>query len=347
MKASLIRTGVAVGSAAAAVSLAIAANRRREVMNLSGKVVLITGGSHGLGLALARGFAAKASRLVLCARNEDQLSVAREDLARRGAQVFTVPCDVANRTDVDRLISRTLERFGAIDVLVNNAGIIQTGPFHTMTLEDFETAMNIMFWGPVHTTFAALPYLQTRGEARIVNITSVGAKVSVPHLIPYSCAKFACVAFSEGMRAELQTTGVKVVTIAPGLMRTGSHLNAVFKGAEKGEAVWFSICASLPGVSMNAERAAGQIISATERGTAERILSLPANLLARFHGLFPGTTSDLLGIVNRALPNGSQQTERGAESRVLEKSWMRALTLLGRRAAVDLLQPSAARIIHS
>src|SRR5207302_4043287 len=138
---------------------------------------------------------------------------------------------------------------------------------------------------------------------RIANITSVGAKVSVPHLIPYSCAKFAAAAFSEGMRAELQGTGVRVITIAPGLMRTGSYLNALFKGAEEDEAAWFSVSSSLPGLSMSAGRAAKQIISATVTGRAERTLSTPANVLARFHGLFPGATADILGLVNRLLPH--------------------------------------------
>jgi len=225
--------------------------------------------------------------------------------------------------------------------LVNNAGTIQVGPIHTMTIEDFENAMDVMFWGTVYTTLAALPHMRQRGSGRIVNITSIGAKVSVPHLVPYSCAKFAAAAFSEGMRAELHGTGVKVVTIAPGLMRTGSYLNAVFKGAEQGEAAWFSVSASMPGISMSARRAADQIISATRTGRAERILSLPANLLARFHGIFPGITSEILGLVNHTLPSGSSKVERGAESPVLQRIVPFFLTKLGRDAAKEFLQPTA------
>ncbi len=177
------------------------------------------------------------------------------------------------------------------------------------------------------------------GRGRIVNITSIGGKVSTPHLIPYSCAKFAAVAFSEGMRAELHRTGIKVVTIAPGLMRTGSYVNAVFKGDAEGEAAWFSASASLPGISMSAERAADQIVAATKSGRAERILSTQAKLMARFHGLFPGATADILGIVNRLLPRGGDRVTRGAESPVLRKWWLRVLTTLGRQATERLLQP--------
>lgn len=340
------RTAVAIGSAAAAVTIAataLTAARRRgkPSLNLHGKVVLITGGSHGLGLAMARQFAEKGARLVLCARSEKELELAREDIEKLGAQVITIACDLSDPSQIDNLIALSMGRFGHIDVLVNNAGLIQVGPIDTMTIQDFETAMDVMFWGTVHTTLAVIPHMRERGQGRVVNITSVGAKVSVPHLIPYSCAKFACAAFSEGMRAELQGTGVKVVTIAPGLMRTGSHLNAIFRGAEAGEAAWFSLGASLPGISMSAERAASMIVSATERGTAERILGVPAILATWFHGLFPGAAADILGLVARALPHGSQKTERGADSAILQSPWMRALTILGRQAAERLLQPNA------
>jgi NAD(P)-dependent dehydrogenase (short-subunit alcohol dehydrogenase family) len=329
-----------LGSAAIATGAAVKLLRTPEPMDLAGKVVLITGGSRGLGLALARRFAGQGAKLALCARGGEGLEAARHSLSLSGAEVFTLPCDVSDPDQVQKLVDRTLQHYGRIDVLVNNAGIIHVGPIHEMTLEDFESAMDTMFWGPVYTTMAVLPLMRQHRRGRIVNITSIGAKVSVPHLVPYSCAKFAAAAFSEGMRAELRNTGIKVVTIAPGLMRTGSYLNALFKGDAEGEAAWFSAAASLPGISMCATRAANQIVEATRRGSAQRILSVPANLLALFHGLFPGATSDVLGLVNRVLPKGGGQVELGSQSRALQRSWLTALTTLGRRAAVRLLQPA-------
>jgi NAD(P)-dependent dehydrogenase (short-subunit alcohol dehydrogenase family) len=342
MKPAARRSAYALAAIAAATAAAAAIRRPRQPMKLTGKVVLITGGSHGLGLALAREFAKEGSHLVICARSEAELERARADLNSFSVHdVLTVACDVSVSSQVDNLVALTISRYGRIDVLVNNAGIIHVGPIDTMTLEDFRTAMDVMFWGTVYTTFAALPYMRGQEQARVVNITSVGAKVAVPHLLPYSCAKFACAAFSEGMRSELHGTGVKVVTIAPGLMRTGSHLNAVFRGAEEGEAVWFSLGASLPVLSMSAEKAARQIVSATALGTAERILGSPAKLLAGLNGLFPGVTAEILGLVSRALPHGSRRTERGGDSPILKTFWMRALTALGRQAAHRLLQPDA------
>ncbi|MCU1233240.1 MAG: short-chain dehydrogenase/reductase [Candidatus Solibacter sp.] len=333
------------GTVAAGVSAAVLL-RRGQSIELRGKVVLITGGSRGLGIALARAFAQEGARLALCARSKEELAVAKQDLSERGAEVITIPCDVTDRGQVEHLVEAAVGHYGRLDVLVNNAGVIHVGPIDAMTVEDFEVAMNTMFWGPVYTTLAALPHLRNR-RTRIVNITSVGGKVSVPHLIPYSCAKFAAVAFSEGMRAELQGTGVKVVTIAPGLMRTGSHLNAVIKGAEEGEAAWFSLGASLPGISISATDAAAAIVDATRKGSSEKILSAPANLISTLHGLFPGKTADLLGQISRLLPHGKSRTELGSESPILERPWMRALTILGRLAAEQFLQPATRKPRHA
>src|SRR5689334_1983820 len=149
---SLIGRNVILGSAGAAAGMAAILLTRRHSFDLRGKVVLITGGSRGLGLALARGFAKQGSFLALCARNEDELRRAEQDLSKNGATVMTSRCDVTDRGQVERLIDETLERYGRIDVLVNNAGAIQVGPINAMTIADFEYAMDVMFWGVVYTT---------------------------------------------------------------------------------------------------------------------------------------------------------------------------------------------------
>jgi NAD(P)-dependent dehydrogenase (short-subunit alcohol dehydrogenase family) len=314
--------------------------------DLHGQVVLITGSSRGLGLALARAFAREGCRLVLCARDAQELEQARADLAGRGAAVLAVPCDVAQREQVQHLVDQAMRHFGRVDILVNNAGIIQVGPLQTVTIEDFETALGVMFWGVLYPTLAVLPQMRQRRSGRIVNITSIGGMVSVPHLLPYNCAKFAAVGLSEGLRAELHQEGIRVTTIVPGLMRTGSHLRANFRGQQEREFSWFAISASLPLVSIQAERAARQIVQATKRGEAERILTLPANLVERFHGLFPGTTTNILGAVNRLLPaadgSGSMRDTPGLEiQRRLRSPVLNVLTRLGRAAAQRLRQERA------
>jgi NAD(P)-dependent dehydrogenase (short-subunit alcohol dehydrogenase family) len=333
-----MRKSLLIIPAAAAIG-AVAMTLARPKKNLRGQVVLITGGSRGLGLAMAREFAREGCRLMLCARDAAELDRAAADLGSRGAEAHTFVCDVGDRSAVARLVEETVAHFGRLDILVNNAGVIQVAPITAMTVEDFEQAMDVMFWGMVYATLASLPHL---GQgSRIVNITSIGGKIAVPHLVPYCCAKFAAVAFSEGIRAELAEKGIQVTTIAPGLMRTGSYLNAEFKGEADREAAWFSLAATLPLVSIDADRAARQVVAAAKSGRAERILTTQANLAARFHGLFPGLTTEILALVNRLLPHSGDQDRRarGADTSALRNPLISALTILGRVAAKRFLQP--------
>lgn len=289
-------------SLVAAAGLGLAGLRllkQQSMADLHGEVALITGSPRGLGFLIARELAAEGCKLVLCARDAQELAGARDQLVSSGAEVLAVPCDVSDRAQVQHLVQEAMRRFGRVDILVNNAGIIQVGPLETMTLRDFEEALGAMYWGTVYPALAILPFMRASNHGRIVNVTSIGGVVSVPHLLPYSGAKFAATGFSEGLRAELAGTGIRVTTIVPGLMRTGSYLNAWFKGQTTGEFAWFSLGDTLPFISMDAERAARQIVHATRRGDAYRVLSLPATFAARFHGLFPGTTTQLLGLVNR------------------------------------------------
>ncbi len=175
---------------------------------------------------MAREFAREGARLVLCARDEAELQRAQKDLESLGAEVMTVPCDVTDKQSVTEMIESVNARFGGVDVLVNNAGVIQVGPIEVMTREDFEIAMQAHFWGPLNTILAVLPSMRAKKSGRIVNISSIGGKVSVPHLVPYSASKFALVGLSKGLRAELMKDGIKVTTVCPGLMRTGSPRNA-------------------------------------------------------------------------------------------------------------------------
>ncbi len=332
------------GGVAAGYALQKSVRSRREP-RLTGQVVLITGGSRGLGLALARAFARERCRIAICARDLEELRRAQEDLQRRGAEVLHLQCNISDRAQVERTIQLTIGHYGSLDILVNDAGEIEVGPVESMGIESFERAMEVMFWGTVYPTLAVLPHMLSRHAGRIVNITSIGGKVAVPHLLPYSCAKFAAVGFSEGLRAEVNGKGIKVITIAPGLMRTGSHWNASFRGDQDREATWFSLGASLPGISMSADQAAKEILEATRRGEAERILSTPANLMARLHGLFPGATADLLGVAARLLlPQGrDRRAVRGADVPALRRPAIAALTVLGRLAADRFNQPAKPR----
>jgi len=306
------------------------AYRTLRAPSLKDKVVLVTGGSRGLGLVLCRELAREGAHLAICARDADELKRAFEELREKAPRVLALRCDVTDPEHVADVVRTVEERWGRIDVLINNAGTICVGPEETMTLDDYRSAMDTNFWGPLYMIRAVLPGMRQRGSGRIVNVTSIGGKISVPHLVPYSASKFALVGLSEGLRAELAKDGIVVTTICPGLMRTGSPRNAFFKGQHRAEYAWFSISDSLPLLTLSAEEAARRIIAACKRGEGEVVLSLPAKLAVLVHGLFPGLTADVLGLVNQMLPApGGVRTQAvpGKDSTSsVSPSWLTALT---------------------
>jgi NAD(P)-dependent dehydrogenase (short-subunit alcohol dehydrogenase family) len=286
-------------------------------LDLRERTVLITGGSRGLGLEIARTFAGRGARVAVCGRDAAEVARAERDLAAHSAAVLGLVADVRSAQDIAHAVAATVERFGPIDILVNNAGIIQVAPLDALTRADYEDAMATHFWGPLDATLAVLPSMRARGRGRIVNVASIGGRISVPHLLPYSASKFALVGLSEGLRAELVREGIYVTTVIPGLMRTGSPENASFKGKHRAEYAWFSVSDSLPLISVDVTEAARTIVTAVEHGDAEVTISAPAVLGSIAHGVLPSAVVEALGLVARFLPrNGGigSNARRGSES---------------------------------
>ena len=300
--------------AAAAIVQAV---RDREDFLFRGRSVLITGGSRGLGFVLAQDFARQGARVAIVARDPQELARAARQLRHITPNILPIAADLTSRRDIESAVARVERKFGAIDVLVNNAGIISVGPLDATAAADYQESLDTHFWAPYHATMAVLPSMRRRRQGRIVNISSIGGKISVPHLLPYSVGKFALTAFSEGLRAELLRHKIYVTTVCPGLMRTGSPRNATFKGKHRKEYAWFSVSDSLPLISMSAERAARRIVRACARGEAEVVLSAPAKLAVLFNGIFPGATANLLSLFNYLLPRpggAGKSARKGRES---------------------------------
>lgn len=283
------------------------------------KNVLVTGGSRGLGLVLSRQLMRRGARVAICARDRQELDQAFDELSRLGGRVVAVPCDVTDRSSVKAFVAEAKRRLGEPDVLINNAGVIGVGPLETQTLDDFERMMKVHFWGSLYTVLEVLPSMRQRRQGRIVNISSVGGKVAVPHLLPYDASKFALVGLSQGLRAELAKDGIVVTTVCPGMMRTGSHLNAEFKGQHDKEYAWFALGNSLSMFSMNAESAAEAILDACARGDAEAVLSLPAQVAVAAQALFPNLIAELMTLAEQfVMPRAGgigQQSAKGSQSR--------------------------------
>jgi NAD(P)-dependent dehydrogenase (short-subunit alcohol dehydrogenase family) len=301
----------------------------RRRINLSGKVVAITGGSRGLGLDLARTFGLRGARVALCGRDEATLKRAELILGEQGIPVYSAVCDVTESDQLERWLSDVERALGPIDVLVNSAGIISVGPFEEMTLEDFQKGMDTHFWAPLRAIRTVVPQMVRRGGGRIVNISSIGGLVGLPHFTPYAASKFALVGLSRALFAEMDRHQIRVTTVCPGLMRTGSPIHAQFKGQHRKEFAFFSLGAVTPLTAISSESAAEQIVSACEEGKPEVVLSPQARLLATAQGLLPALVESTLAWVNRLLPDpggiGTQTADGRSSQSALSRLWMDTL----------------------
>jgi NAD(P)-dependent dehydrogenase (short-subunit alcohol dehydrogenase family) len=330
----------AVAAGALALGSALVARRVRNGRRIDfrGRSVVITGGSRGLGLLVARQLADEGARITIAARDQAELERARDELTARGAQVDIAVCDVGVRSEAERLIRDVVDRTGGIDVLINNAGVIKVGPLEHMQVQDFEEAMAVHFWGPLHTMLAAIPVMQRQGAGRIVNISSIGGRIGVPHLTPYCASKFALAGLSDSVRGELAKDGIFVTTVSPGLMRTGSPFNAWFKGNHRDEFTWFVISDSLPIASIDAGRAAAQLIDACRYGDPDLVITWPAKLAIIANAVVPEAVALVMSLTNQmVLPGPAENAGAEAHSgwQSLSDRTPSRLTKLTERAAVE------------
>jgi short-subunit dehydrogenase len=295
------------------------------------------GASRGLGPLIARELLDRGHDVVMTARGADELEAAARSLSERGRQVHTRVCDVRDRTAVEGVVAEVEHTVGPIDVLMSVAGTIEVGPVEAMSAETFDDAIDTMTRGPVHAALAVLPAMRQRGRGRIGTITSIGGMVSPPHLLPYATAKFGAVGFSDGLAAALSGTGVTATTVVPGLMRTGSHQRARFSGDAQAEYSWFAPAASLPLLSMDADRAARRIVSGVLAGRPLVVLTPLAWVGIRVRGLAPATTTRVMGWAGRLLPDqparGGRRAVEGRDAASAVGGVVRRLTALGDKAA--------------
>lgn len=298
---------------------------RRETHSFRNQSVLISGGSRGLGLVMARMFAAEGARVYLIARSRAELLRAERDLRARGGNVRTMVCDVRDQAAVSRVVSRVIGETGRIDVLVNNAGIIQATPLEHAHTEDFSDSLRTHFWGPFHLVRAALPWMRQQGDGRIINVASIGGRIAVPHLLPYCVGKFALVGFSDGLHAELHKHGIAVTTVIPGLMRTGSHTQVQVRGQHRREAQWFGMAVATPLTSMDVGRAARQIIEASRRRRARITLGWQARAADIANTIAPELTAAVAALlVTHVLPGPAARPQGDVLRRLgeLDTGWV-------------------------
>lgn len=319
--------GILLG--AAALGVVIAARRPRY--DFANKVVLITGGSRGLGLVLARQLAERGALIGLLARDAIELARARQTISSQSL-VQLLAADVTAPSQVEQAVNALVRRFGRIDVVINNAGQILSAPFEDTTDADFKALLDVHMWATLHVTRAALPHLAREGDGRVINICSIGGRIPVPHLSAYCTSKFAQTGLSLVMAEELRSKGIRVTTVLPGLMRTGSHRQAYFKGDHQREYATFSLVGGLPITSMSADRAARLIINASARGKAEAIIPFSVRQIAKASAMMPNTAVGLMAATNKMLPGPASKFAMQGKQMDLNPAVETAITLAERAA---------------
>jgi short-subunit dehydrogenase len=303
------------GASAIAVAWYAARRLSRTEYSFHGRTVIITGGTRGLGLAMARRFAAQGARVWLVARATDELTQAANELAARGAWVRTICADIRRPDHISRIVDTVVASDAKIDVLVNNAGVIAVAPIEHAKLDDFQDAFATHFWGPLDLIRASLPHLTGGGDGRIVNISSIGGRIGLPHMAAYAASKFALVGLSESLRAELIKDGIKVTTVTPGLMRTGSYVNAKLRGRHREEFRWFSAMSATPLTAINADRAARMILEACRRGRATLTPGMRARLAVVLNAVAPDSLASISSVVDRTLLPAPDRSALGDAAR--------------------------------
>ncbi|HEY7357056.1 MAG TPA: SDR family oxidoreductase [Ktedonobacterales bacterium] len=238
------------------------------------QVVIITGASSGIGKELAYQLASQGAWLALAARSLDKLEAVAAECRQRGAKALVVQTDVTDEAQCQRLMARTIETYGRIDVLINNAGYGRPKRFEALpNLASLKAEMELNYYGVVHCTYYALPYLK-QSKGRLVGVCSFDGQVGIPGTIGYNSAKHAMRGFLNTLRAELRGSGVSVTVLYLGAIRTERLVEAMGANVNK-----------IP--TMSPERCAALILRSAARRKRQLVMTLPGKLLVWLNLLAP------------------------------------------------------------
>ena len=256
--------------------------------SLNNKVVVITGASSGIGKALAMAMAAHGAKIVIAARSKNKLDELAGTLTEKGSEVLAVPADVAVEEQCRMLIAKAIDRFGTIDVLVNNAGISMRALFSELHLDVIRKLMDVNFWGTVYCTKYALPQL-LKSKGSVVGVISIAGHIGLPGRTGYSASKFAVRGFMDALRSENILNHLHVMVVAPGF--TTSNIRKVAlaaDGSPQGESP------RNENKMMSAEAVADHIIKGIIKKKSSIVLTLKEGKLSVWlNKFFPGLVSKL------------------------------------------------------
>jgi NAD(P)-dependent dehydrogenase (short-subunit alcohol dehydrogenase family) len=245
-------------------------------VQVTGKVVVVTGAGRGIGRALSVELAHRGARVVLAGLHQEELSKLQAQIVDDGGQAIALGCDVREEEPVRQLMSDVLAAYSQIDILINNAGITLGGDFRLLSDQDWDRVLGVNLWGVIRMVRAVLPHMLERGSGYIVNIASAAGLVAPALWIPYSTSKFAVVGFSEGLCAAFRPKGIGVSVACPMWVQTdilkgpppklaGPHTPRATPANSRLAPAWGWLVGRLPGRQMTAEVAAQRIIRGIER----------------------------------------------------------------------------------
>jgi short-subunit dehydrogenase len=237
------------------------------------KVAIVTGASSGIGLATVRLLSLSGARVVLAARSQESLTVLTKEISNS----IAVPTDVTDPAAVKNLVGRTLEIFGRIDILINNAGVLLYKPMAQSTLEEIRQVMEVNFFGAAACAMEVLPIMKKQKSGVIVNVSSIAGRVGLPNLGFYCASKFALTGFSETLRQEAVSDGVEVITVCPGTIYTPMVKTIVDDAISRGKKV----------TRIPPERVAQAMLKAIRQKKIEIFVPEPTRILNLLHFLFP------------------------------------------------------------
>lgn len=273
-------------------------------MDIKGSVVIVTGASSGIGEATARQFGREGARVVLAARRLDRLEALARDIHEMGtgAEALVVQADLSRLEDIRSLIRQTLDRFGRIDVLVNNAGFGRLDWLENLDPEnDIEAQFDVNVLGVVQTTRQALPVMIEQRSGHIINMCSMSSFIATPTYTIYAASKHAVHGFSEALRREVQPWGIHVSTIYPGGVKTDFGEHAGLKRKTK---------ATTPGfLKLSADDVARAVVQLVHRPRAMKIIPWLWSLVALLNRLFPSVV-DYATINRFTIPERAKQLKR-------------------------------------
>jgi NAD(P)-dependent dehydrogenase (short-subunit alcohol dehydrogenase family) len=247
-------------------------------LGLAGRVAIVTGGTQGIGHATARRLVGEGARVAICARGRDRLDEAVAALRSEGGDAIGVRADVSLAQDCERLVAETVAAFGAVDVLVNNAGTSRTGAFESVTDEVWREDLDLKLFAAIRLSRLVLPHMRARGGGRIVNVTNIGGKQPGARTMPTTVSRAAGLAMTKALSKELAPDGVLVNAVCIGLVRAGQHASRAARQGIDPEALYRDMARSVPLGRVGEADEAAAVIAFLASGAASFVTGTSVNI---------------------------------------------------------------------